>query len=114
MIDRVIPRFLGAAFVILNATFCIAQADTLQIPLSGIGAVQSSDQLDINPPVFNSGDVELGQQNTQTIDITHLGDVNQLPIDIYSVNIEGNDAFEFAVSNAVSYTHLTLPTILLV
>lgn len=102
MIDRVIPRFLGAAFVILNATFCIAQADTLQIPLSGIGAVQSSDQLDINPPVFNSGDVELGQQNTQTIDITHLGDVNQLPIDIYSVNIEGNDAFEFAVSNAIS------------
>ena len=99
MIDRVIPRLLGAAFLIVNVTFGIATAETLQIPLSGIGAVQSSDQLGVNPPLLDSGDVEIGQQLVQTFDITHLGDASQLPIDIYSVNIE-----------AVSYTHLTLPT----
>ena len=102
MIDRVIPRLLGAAFLIVNVTFGIATADTLQIPLSGIGAVQSSDQLGVNPPLLDSGDVEIGQQDVQTFDITHLGDASQLPIDIYSVNIEGNDAFEFAVNNATS------------
>lgn len=102
MIERVISRFISAAFIIISASLSIAQADTLQIPLSGIGAVQSSDQLGINPPLHNSGDVELGQQDIQTIDITHLGDTSQLPIDIYSFNIEGNDAFEFTVSTAAS------------
>ena len=102
MIDRVIARFLGAAFIISSASTGIAQAETLQIPLTGIGTVQSSDQLDINPPLLSSGDVELGQQSVQTFDITHIGGANQLPIDIYSVNVEGNDAFEFVVDNANS------------
>ena len=106
MIDRVIARVLlrvlRVAFIVSCASLSLAQANTLQIPLSGIGSVQSSDQLDINPPLLNSGDIELGQQNVQTFDITHTGDAAELPIDVYSVSVEGNDAYEFTVSQSAS------------
>ena len=102
MIDRVIAHFVGAAFIITSTSLGLAHAETLQIPLSGIGSVQSSDQLGVNPSLINTGDVEIGQQQVQTIDITHKGDASQLPIDVYSVNVEGNNAFEFVVSNSTS------------
>ena len=111
MIDRVIARTLNAtiltaalsaALVVALAPGNFASAQTLQIPLSGIGTVQSTDQLGVNPPLLASGDVELGSQSTQSFEISHQGDATVAPIDIISLTVEGQDSFEFSVDNTAS------------
>jgi len=93
-------RSVSTIVFVLGLLFCqSAISATLQIPLSGIGSLQSTDQLGVNPPLLESGDVELGAQNTQSFELLHQGDANVGPIEIYSIMIEGLDSYEFSVNN---------------
>lgn len=102
MIDRVKALSLGVAFIFANCSISPSQAESLQIPLSGIGTVQSTDQLEVSPPLMTIGDVEFGSLKTQSFEITHQGDITVAPIDIISLTLEGQDSNEFIVENSTS------------
>ena len=115
MIRYVAHRACVLFFVLASFT---STADTIQIPLSGIGEVPSLDGLSINPSILENGEIELGAQKLQEFSVSHTGDGGAQNIDILSVEVGGQDSYDFVSDyvgyntlEAVSYTHLTLPTI---
>lgn len=82
-----------------------AIAEVIQIPLSGMGNVRSSSELNISPALLKNGEVEIGNQKVQEFEITHIGDPIDGPIDILSVSIGGEDSFDF-VTNYSGFTSL--------
>jgi len=89
----------------LFASF-ITSADTIQIPLSGTGKVPSSDGLSINPSLLENGEVEVGAQKAQQFSISHTGGADSPNIEILSVEVGGQDSYDFS-SDYVGYN--TLP-----
>ena len=83
----------------------ITTADTIQIPLSGIGEVPSLDGLSINPSILENGEIEIGGQKVQEFSVSHIGDADTQNIDILSVEVGGQDSYDF-VSDYVGYNTL--------
>ena len=92
-------------------TSFITHADTIQIPLSGIGEVPSLDGLSINPSLLENGEIELGAQKVQEFSISHTGGADSPNIDILSVEVGGQDSYDF-VSDYVGYNALTAGQVL--
>ena len=96
--------------VLLMLVSFLANAQVIKIPLSGLGDIPATGDLSINPALLENGELTLGDQRTQQFSITHTGDAEAQNIDILSVEVGGQDSYDFT-SDSVSYTHLTLPTI---
>lgn len=97
MIDRVTVRLIPAIFSLLLCSTQLA-AETIKIPLSGIGSLRSSSELTVNPPILALGDVELGSEKVQEFEITYSGGSEDTAVDIYSVEIGGEDSYDFTTS----------------
>ena len=102
MIDRVYVLFTSLLLVLCSTN---ARADTIQIPLSGIGSVPSSAELSVSPPLLELGDVEIGSQKAQEFSISYTGDTNEGPAEIFSVEVSGEDGYDFA-SDYAGYSTL--------
>ena len=102
MINRVAQRLCVLLFVFACTTI---HADTLRIPLSGMGEVPSSGELVVNPALLENGEIELGNQKVQNFSISHTGGPEALSIEVLSVEIGGQDSFDF-VSDYVGYNIL--------
>lgn len=102
MIYRVTTSFV-VVFLLL-ASFHTA-ADTIQIPLSGTASLRSSSELTVNPPILELGDVEIGSEKVQDFVITYTGESDEIPVEIYSVEIGGEDSYDYT-SNFPGYTSL--------
>ena len=102
MIKSVAQRACVLFFVF--ASF-ITAADTIQIPFSGIGEVPSLDGLSINPSILENGEIEIGGQKVQEFSVSHIGDADTQSIDILSVEVGGQDSYDF-VSDYVGYNTL--------
>lgn len=82
------------AIIFAFASF-ITNAQTITIPLSGTGEVPSSFGLSVNPALLENGEVELGLQRSQEFTITHTGGPEEPNIEILSVEIGGQDSYDF-------------------
>jgi len=102
MIRCVAQRVCVLCFVL--ASF-ITSADTIQIPLSGIGEVPSVDGLSVNPSLLENGEIEIGAQKVQEFSISHIGDADSQNIEVLSVEVGGQDSYDF-VSDYVGYNTL--------
>ena len=102
MINRVAQRLCVLLFVFACTTI---HADTLQIPLSGMGETPSSGELVVNPALLENGEIELGAQKVQNFSISHTGGPDALSIEIQSIEIGGQDSFDF-ISDYVGYNVL--------
>ncbi len=105
MIDRVYVFFYCLIVLASTSIFSYANADTIKIPLSGIGSVPSTAALAVSPAIMELGDVEIGSQKAQNFSITYSGDTSNGPAEIYSVEVSGEDSFDFT-SNYSGYTSL--------
>jgi len=102
MIDRFIPYIVFITMISLSS---LATAEVIQIPLSGVGNVRSSSELNISPAILKNGDVEIGDQKAQQFEITHIGDPVDGPIEILAVSVGGEDSFDF-ITNYAGFTSL--------
>jgi glucose/arabinose dehydrogenase len=105
MIDRV-HAFLY--FIVLCSSACVfghAAADTIKIPLSGIGSVPSDTELVVSPVIIDVGEVQIGAQGSKDLSITYSGETDEGAAEIYSVEISGEDSYDF-VDNYGGYTTL--------
>ena len=93
MIYRV--HVLFSTVLLLLASSMSARADIIQIPLSGIGSVPSSAELSVSPALLTLGDVEIGSQKSQEFSISYSGDTSTGPAEIYSVEVSGEDSYDF-------------------
>ena len=73
----------------------ITNADTIQIPLSGIGEVPSLDGLSVNPSLLENGEIEIGAEKVHEFSISHTGDAGAQNIEILSVEVGGQDSYDF-------------------
>ena len=89
------------ALFLVVASF-IANAQTLKIPLSGVGQIPSSSGLSLNPTLLENGQVELGTQKSQQFSISHTGNAKDLDIEIFSVTVGGQDPGDF-ITDYVGY-----------
>ncbi|MEM7255752.1 MAG: choice-of-anchor D domain-containing protein [Pseudomonadota bacterium] len=105
MIDRVQAHCYLLALTLFTGSAGIVSADTIKIPLSGIGSVPSSAELAVSPVIMELGDVEIGSQKSQEFSITYSGDTSEGLAEIYSVEVNGEDAFDFT-NNYAGYTSL--------
>ncbi len=93
MINRVVQRSCLLALVF--ASF-MARAETIQIPLSGVGEVPSSAEMAVNPALLENGEVEVGAQRLQEFEISHTGGAESSPVEILSIEVGGQDSYEFS------------------
>ena len=89
---------------LLFASFT-AIAQTIQIPISGTGDIPDSNELAVNPSLLENGEVELGTQRAQEFSISHTGGADALNIEILSVEIGGQDSYDF-ISDYAGYNTL--------
>ena len=89
------------ALFLVVASF-IANAQTLKIPLSGVGQIPSTSGLSLNPTLLENGQVELGTQKSQQFSISHTGNAKDLDIEIFSVTVGGQDPGDF-ITDYVGY-----------
>lgn len=73
-----------------------ASADTIQIPLSGVGEVPTPDELTINPAILENGDIKVGTEKVQQFTITHRGGEGAASIEILGIEISGQDSYDFS------------------
>jgi len=102
MINGVVRLVLLIAFVFTNHS---VYAQSIKIPLSGTGDVPSSTDLAINPSLLENGEVELGLQRAHEIEISHTGGADASAIEILSIEIGGQDSYDFT-SDYVGYNIL--------
>ncbi len=102
MIHRFLSKFLC---LVLCTAFAGAQAETIKIPLSGSGTVKSSNELSVKPALLDSGEVEIGSNKVQQFEITHTGATTDADVEIYSIEVGGQDSFDF-ITNYSGYTSL--------
>ncbi|OED39641.1 hypothetical protein AB833_14690 [Chromatiales bacterium (ex Bugula neritina AB1)] len=103
MIHRFLTKFLCLTlFTTLSAVY----ADTIKIPLSGSGTVRSSNTLSVAPPLLDSGDVAIGKSSVQRFEITHIGASDDAAVEIYSIEVGGEDSFDY-LTNSFGYTSLS-------
>lgn len=95
-------RLCGMLFLFASS---MSNAQTIKIPLSGTGDVPSSFGLSVNPALLENGEIELGEQKSQQFSITHTGGADEQAIEILSVEVGGQDSYEFA-SDYVGYNTL--------
>lgn len=95
MIDRVIARLIPALLLLCSAQLA---AETIQIPLSGIGSLRSSSELTVNPPILEIGDIEIGSEKVQDFEITYSGGSEETAVDVYSVEVGGEDSYDFTTN----------------
>ncbi len=92
MIDRVIERLIPALLLFFSTQLA---AESIQIPLSGIGSLPSSSELTVKPPILAIGDIEIGSAKVQDFEITYSGGTEDTAVDIYSVEVGGEDSYDF-------------------
>lgn len=92
------------AILLAFASF-IAHADTIKIPISGTGEVPSTNGLSVNPALLENGEIEIGASKVQEFAITHTGAADDQAIEILSVEVGGQDSYDF-VSDYVGYNLL--------
>ena len=68
MIDRVYVLFVTLCLSLCSSA---VRADTIQIPLSGIGSIPSSAELSVSPALLELGDVEIGSQKAQEFSVSY-------------------------------------------
>ncbi len=83
------------AVVLALATLSVS-AQTVTIPLSGVGQISTSQSLSINPALLENGEIELGTQKSQQFSVTHTGSADDLDVEILSVEVGGQDSYDFA------------------
>ena len=93
-----------ASFLLLASS--MANAQTLEIPLSGVGQVPSSFGLSFNPALLENGEVELGTQRTQQLSVTHTGGAEDLDIEVFSVTVGGQNSSDF-ITEYVAYNAIS-------
>ena len=91
--------------VLLMLVSFLANAQVIKIPLSGLGDIPATGDLSINPALLENGELTLGDQRTQQFSITHTGDAEAQNIDILSVEVGGQDSYDFT-SDYVGYNAL--------
>lgn len=96
---------LGLCAVIFAFASFITNAQSIKIPLSGTGEVPSSFGLNVNPALLENGEIEVGAQKTQQFTISHTGGADEPNIEILSVEIGGQDSYDF-VSDYAGYNTL--------
>lgn len=70
------------------------------IPLSGTAVIQTETNLSVEPAIFDTGLIDIGQTSTSTVTLTHSGSVESDPIHINEVSVFGVSADEFSIDAA--------------
>ena len=92
MINCVVQRLCVLVFALSSF---IVSADTIQIPLSGTGEVPSTTDMVVNPALLENGEVEVGAQRVQEFAISHTGGADAAAIEIWSIEVGGQDSYDF-------------------
>jgi len=97
MIRLVAYRLFAVSLLLASLT---THANTIKIPLSGTGEVPSSFGLSVNPALLENGEITVGNQKTQQFTITHTGNADSQNIEILSVEVGGQDSYDFSADYA--------------
>lgn len=90
-------NFTLACVLVLLAmrTPVYAQSESLTVPLSGTAVMQTVGDLQIEPASFDTGLIDIGQTNSQTVQIKHIGAGDAPGVQINGVSIFGGQASEY-------------------